>query len=1816
MSLIRIRGRTILAPILSEEERVEARALRDQAVQFQHERQRLQKQQAPRCTNCHHQLNNHHNTWVCDSCSSSRDHPSSGSEKVLSGCRTHGSTLASPSMTQSRQREGPPETSSSSGPSSHGSGEPMSEGPEDSPSAANVSVQTDSSVSLTASTDLRSYLNTSLDNSLDTSISASHDTWHQSSSLAEVDEALLLSASPEVATSLILGRLHPSAVLHPSTTVVRSSQADSQHTETASSTLMQVQRVSEHLATSENHDTTTTASLSLSFASVSEEGGEGSGDGLDVSEEILEVSEEAIYVSEDDRAGSSPREVVSDTHKDDHEGHSSHRRPSKSCKTNTDVGKTVRDAGTRETTNTGVKEIRDGSVRDKRDPSWMLQWDSGRSSSHSDYLDDYLELLTSRCNSGLGLESNVLSVATCKGPSPVTTSTATSKVTSTSGSETSNSGNFSTASGVNVAGKQKEKKCEKSEGGHEKEVCQGKEGGKTDTKEHIKEKRSPRELQRTREALAEPRSMSAASERRVSRRSRARRWSSAQPLDPGRSVGSKYLDSYLGNLTDDAWLQYPTRLTSRHMVFLDSDDYMHSVRPQTKKTQEEGSDSRNRSESSTSEETREPDTSITSSDDPLSNINDENSSSDLSINPSVKDRKAVTSKQHIVKESQSAEAQGMTWSQNLDLDNKKIASHSLPNESYQDQEATMDMSLGSQVLQENGLHEAPETPSDKTENKVSSDEGIEVLGSPLSTGSDGKRDDGIGSKTFIKEIKQIQVIPPTPSESEKFISDENRSEVESTVSALKVEEVSGCAERSEECQDSSSEDSSETEPSTIVYVDDCPTDSLSEGQKNSLVDSEVRNKTQVDTKEQISSLTDSKEQSSLQEDDIEASSCDIQGKERKVSGSETVLVPKKVASPRKDNEKTSEIVEHQLSSSVVQLVTVSEHTEEIGERGTRKTLVTCTQRLDDNSQDKDKVLEYDMYDSDDECLVVQVYEDKNIISQGETGSEVAKWERKESTESDQVEQVVKIVPQRKDRLKYNRDSSCDVDLVPYKGSEDAMDQVLTLLRAKQQQELEELRLRQEEEVREFIRQLQCVSPEQLQAFLLASSGKSADGNVGDACSYQMPQNILKTKTLRSDIENDEVKGGNRQQGPKISIASYKEASVPDESDDKVVLNSQISIASVDSVEVVSPTIPGQAREWGSQSGSSPTATHPLVTQSCSSSHQSVSHIPMQTFTSSTTPPPTANEKTRVESPKPRPSNHTNLMPSYIMNEEARKSSGHQENENYIQHDLSYQNISPKKFIPHMSCGPHHIPHSGTSVSDSDSSNVAYSLARNNNSNLESVDSVSFINGNCVNYGDGMQYYRLCTPDEDLTIDDITPKITVVESSYQSQPTETVTQPGLFKVLSNGPWCAPRPTSITSLLAEHPEIFREDIVEVNLGDWPPSSVGLGESCRNVVDECSMSREAAAIAEGGLDMVPERECATNVHFHRLSRNVIFVRGITRLQACVRRYMTQRLLRTKFVQEQLATLAEIAKLAQQFHRDILTDNIHRGDVDFHKALYNQEGMARERIRKVFFVLGIQEQMSLIRRDRQLWQMEQAKQSSTNYRSSPTHTSSSKYKSRNVEERPRSTMATKLPAAKRPSPTGQKPQQDVKTRTGSLRGRTPRLVQPSVTHHPSPSHTVHMSGVHADHKHSPRVSKLPVQMERSSLHIESVPSHYNKSSLHVKSPQETRYGLIPSSRCASHPRSSSASQLPSRTGSRQSSRTSSHVPSVTRSMSCTARSATHTNSPRKAVKMGHAPPLAFTPLQFGIRRVNTSLVSWCGSAQHALHCETITSFYTQYTL
>ncbi|XP_047739831.1 uncharacterized protein LOC108667899 isoform X2 [Hyalella azteca] len=92
---------------------------------------------------------------------------------------------------------------------------------------------------------------------------------------------------------------------------------------------------------------------------------------------------------------------------------------------------------------------------------------------------------------------------------------------------------------------------------------------------------------------------------------------------------------------------------------------------------------------------------------------------------------------------------------------------------------------------------------------------------------------------------------------------------------------------------------------------------------------------------------------------------------------------------------------------------------------------------------------------------------------------------------------------------------------------------------------------------------------------------------------------------------------------------------------------------------------------------------------------------------------------------------------------------------------------------------------------------------------------------------------------------------------------------------------------------------------------------------------------------------------------------VRGVTLLQAVVRGRHVRRLLRCGAVQQHIATLEEVNKLAAQFHRDILADNINKGDIDFHRALYQQEQVARSELRRIFLTSSFMDQVELIQRD-----------------------------------------------------------------------------------------------------------------------------------------------------------------------------------------------------------------------------------------------------------
>lgn len=939
----------------------------------------------------------------------------------------------------------------------------------------------------------------------------------------------------------------------------------------------------------------------------------------------------------------------------------------------------------------------------------------------------------------------------------------------------------------------------------------------------------------------------------------------------------------MGNLTDDAWLQYPTQLTSRHMVYLDSDDYIHSVKPQGgKKIQEAGSNPTvGRSESSASEEIK---------------VQDSSTCKDLPPNTDAKNKmpenaSQISSDQGInqFKSSQNSfEQHDSALEYNSHVPEQCQHYDSSLRKSDQRQGIT-EMTEESQHVQETSLPDAPDTPSDKTETKVSSDEGIEVLGSPASTGSDGKPVDDIhDNKSLTDEEVPVRddettIISSSPRHSTTGTGYQEEECQETAVPMFKIGDDVGCMERSEECQDSSSDASSETEPSTIVYVDEFSTDSLLEGQKSSLMDNEGdregQSKVQQSTEGQNITEKGNRDQNKFY-GNPDLGNCEMMGDDKKKLNQQD-SVPVQVTSPHKVSGELYEKLSEKTLTSNTQTTEGLKQKMGVTDRITHSP-ITVTQRPCDKQYSRESLSEVDAYDSEDECLVVQVYGDKSIISQSEGTcdvSEVGDGNAEFRTE----EEVVKIVPHRRDESKGDLTGGHSMELMSNK-PDDITSQVLTLLRMKQQQELEELRQRQEEEVQQFMRQLQRVSPEQLRAFLSASHTivKSSDISVRDDHSSVLSHAAVQPgspSAARLSIENNGTESeSNYMRSETNTEICNDENDKSYDSDHKVTSGARVHVQSSDMPEDVSPVIPlytQSERQLGHRSSPFPTTV-----QSCPSSRPLVnSHSPAVSISSASAQPSGICTEVDVET-KPLPSNHTNIMPSYFMNEDARKSPNHSE-VSYMPYSEVYLSSS-KNLPPQVSHSPRHITHSGSSVDNSGSGRVDYCHTRNDNSDQESGETRSFINGNYVNYGDSMQYYRLCTPDEDITVSVTDPPTSDVEAHHrQSSHTEMVTQPGLFKVTNNGSWPSPRPTSITSLLAEHPELFREEVVEVDLegsGDWmiaeskqrDTQHMGQATEC---ISSSVMVHQARGTAEGGLDMVPERDSTANIKFYRLVCKNVF-------------------------------------------------------------------------------------------------------------------------------------------------------------------------------------------------------------------------------------------------------------------------------------------------------------------------------------------------------
>ncbi|XP_068235388.1 mucin-4-like isoform X2 [Palaemon carinicauda] len=1818
MSLIKIRGITILSPILTEKERIEARAFRDKAVLHQ---RRLEQQRTQQLEQCNYQyqqqqsnINYQQQTRTSNICM-----PGEGDTDKIDNERLSKRTNKNLNKDDIRQpipagikSHSCGETSSSSAPSSQGSGGELTSGLEDSPSAANVSVQTESSGSVTTSTDLHHYLNNSLDTSLDTSISVSHDIWRNSPSLMEVDEALLRSESTEVATSLILGRLHPSVILN-SSFKPKASRQESQTTETTSSTLVHGQLSSGMHTISEGQDTATVGSVSLSFASVSEEGSE---EGL----EVLEVSEELLDISEEDRDASFPSELDSDAQKYDKDD----------CQDNSS-------SRTKSTSGVDTDEGFPSTKEKWKDNVVSQQRDSGRGTSHSDYLDNYLDLLTNRSGSSLSFHPGGSCVSKCESTIPATTVSAVSGISSSKVTDSFTPTPRIVSSTTKAIIKPRlvcseeslEKICPASKQIIQKDLALKKLKSTAQKTETPKEEEIERDDDSItdeieafdridewqKELLSKPRASSATPERKERRRSRSRRWSSCQPLDPRRSVGSKYLDSYLGKLTDDAWLQYPTLLSERRMVYLSSDEYINAVRPKPiQRSLYQQFTSTDMSENSASEETKNFHTSTESLHSSIpdggikENLTDGNSGISVgegSVAKHEADKQATEKDREVKCETDDSSVPQGTDSSSFDGDfspkleatsisgdaNKKV--HQLK-EKDDNAVSPSQSSLGNKMVSKvNVDRQHPESFDQLRDSKsnlerdvsVESDkEQAEKLSGGFSiriTNENDVRDDEaqkvntVSSRVYAESHESV-----TTCLGNGVVSDEDKylkapkAEYRPKTEPRSVETTPN-TETNDDGQESYSDDSSETEPSTIVYLEDIPLESPSEGKSLISTDSEEH------------SFIKAEKGVSLDKGENGVSSVVMNGQKsyRKETATSVPKLTETVTSTIND--------QSHLTNHSIKLVT------------TQKTDKFMSEKLSNGDSAplklisrKTNIFESDVDESEEECLVVQVIVDENGSNENQKSiCGIAKLETKKKNElsNDNIarKELITVANIADSEMELAQGSPVNSwELTPEQGAKDAMGQVLSLLKAKQDQELEELRMRQEAEIHQVIEKLQKVSPQQLHAFLSASNDSEV---IVLPKSRSSPQNVDQIPSSNSAdghsrSESLEARRIVKSISPKRNVDTKKRNS-PDEASRMRAMRDMHEDEVQSTVPcIVYPMATSTDSMWSSShshlsecTGHPPTCSAMSVKDysTCiSDATYSTSSLPLMSEDASSATHVTIMSGScssitgsLVESPKPRPSNHTNIMPSYFMYDENRISSEVQKDDNYRAH-IAEQNSTFVESITR----PQNVPPVSSSFGNSDHNAVGCSAHVRNN-NPETVDTMSYINGNCLSYGDGMQYYRLFTGDEDNSTTKTTSHNTQIVS-YPPQSTDTVVQPGLFRVIGN----SPRPTSITSLLKEHPEMFGE-VLEVNLeqdGEWTSTEADLREHHAHSRERHShpishggtvyihppntTTSTSSIVAEGGLDMVPERENAA-APSHHLSENQIFIRGIIRLQACVRRFLTRRLLRTKFVQEQLATLSEIAKLAQQFHRDILTDNIQKGDVDFHKTLYNQERLARDRIRRVFVVLTVEEQMALIHRDRQLWKLQQEKKRGSDPGVSPVHT---RTRSRYQEDREKLTVPART-STKRTSPQGSRNQQDRKTRTsgtGATKAINTPLVQPTLVQ--PPQSVSQARSARSDYRMSPRGSRLPVHVARSSSNLDSgTQSSYRSSVRTTRSPSQESQSSIQSgtNRSGSHTsRSNSTSRFCGRTGTQPSSRVTNHMTST---RTCTIRNSTNrVTPPRTAAK------------------------------------------------
>ncbi|XP_076039742.1 uncharacterized protein LOC143024660 isoform X2 [Oratosquilla oratoria] len=990
-----------------------------------------------------------------------------------------------------------------------------------------------------------------------------------------------------------------------------------------------------------------------------------------------------------------------------------------------------------------------------------------------------------------------------------------------------------------------------------------------------------------------------------------------------RSVGSIYLDSYIGNLTEHSWLSYPTDRTLKRMVFLDTDDYLTKVRSGSPRSRT-GSPHHSSLEKNKNEKFKKADSK-------------ENDQHKKGVEPL--DAEVLTAMpKNNEKDSFSKELEEQAF--------YDIAERTFEAQSHKEptcplstvQEAPpKDDSFGNLYIiccDDPKNPQLKPTPIDSIlQPKVDIDKEDEKEQEEEVLTKDTQKVTEKDKKNQTEKLEHPQTLNLGSSRE----SSSSQFQVGNVVStALSPGDVSSC-----------SDDSSETEMSTIVFVDGDRQPSQTELARSMDISPD---KADIDIgKQEMYPLEFKKSM------DISPDKTEVEGLEMPPSEVEEVHTTEPSIAVDVCHDKVEVEMEKQ---EVCQPALVDDNDNEVipgrprnGEKMEEVPFVgTDGNDIEMGGGDED---------SDDQVEEEKETEDTGVGDSLDTAPEST------ASATDTEQDLSK--PD-------TRDSGVTETASVVTSSTDPLSQIIDILQAKQREEMQALQRKQKKELEDFCQQLQELPKDQLHAMLIPESEEEEE----EEDSHMKNKGYVDNITLSGNAVSDTEIG--------VSL---------DDGDDgmggEIIMTVQYSDPNMNEVTPVTCCSPRVHVTYGS------------------SQYASVySDSLARSFTPTSSP-----LLSRRRSLKPIPSNHTNIMPSYIVNltDSERSDTPNQIMSESFERTL-YGSVGTRR-----------------DSYDSPSRDTGFKAFDDRGTRFPEM-------GNCYTERRSSLYDR---PNNaaTYTISSQSSPVHVSRSNSVPQKTYIITQE-VKKPSSQSSSRSGVPTSYGYYAGGH--------MTQRLCSATKQSTSQNQQEQQAVNnhhhhhhhhhnhphlqqpytilrssgDSSSHQGNAYQTMSGLDIFPEREKP----LHPKSRLPTITKdhGLIRLQANVRRFIIQRLMRTRLIQDQLATLREIAKLATQFHKDILSDNIKKGDVEFHKALYNQDRTAREKIYSTMMSTPA-EQIAIINRDKEMQSLEEQRRETRSRRPLSTHSHPIR-KRKSPEARPQSSQSLHSGSLRKPSqvpkPTG----------------------------------------------------------------------------------------------------------------------------------------------------------------------------------------------------